>query len=177
MAEDDGPNREEAERALAELHPVSLGWALTCCRFDREEAEEVLQTSYLKILEGRARFNGHSSLRTWLFGIVRRTAAERRRFRIVRGLSLARWNHRQPDSSPLPTPEGLSAQAEQQDRLRRMLLRLSPRQRELLHLVFYQELTIEEAAGVLGISVGSARVHYERGKAAVRRMLAEDGEN
>jgi len=58
-----------------------------------------------------------------------------------------------------------------------MLLRLSPRQRELLHLVFYQELTIEEAAGVLGISVGSARVHYERGKAAVRRMLAEDGEN
>jgi DNA-directed RNA polymerase specialized sigma24 family protein len=51
---------------------------------------------------------------------------------------------------------------------------LSPRQREVLHLVFYQDLTIAAAAGVLNISIGSARVHYERGKAQLRRLLGDE---
>ena len=45
---------DEIQRSLAELHPASAGWALSCCRWDREEAEEVLQVTYLKILDGRA---------------------------------------------------------------------------------------------------------------------------
>ena len=53
--------------------------------------------------------------------------------------------------------------------------RLSSRQREVLHLVFYQDLTIADAAEVLGVSVGSARMHYERGKAQLRRLLGENG--
>lgn len=44
------------ERHLEELHPASFGWALQCCRWDRQEAEEVLQTIYVKILAGQARF-------------------------------------------------------------------------------------------------------------------------
>jgi RNA polymerase sigma-70 factor (ECF subfamily) len=55
------------------------------------------------------------------------------------------------------------------------LRRLPARQRDLLHLVFYQDLSIGEAADVLGVSIGTARTHYERGKARLRRLLGEEG--
>lgn len=164
------------EADLAALHASSFGWALTCCRFDREEAEEVLQASYLKILEGRARFSGRSSLRTFLFGVVRNTASAHRRLRFARMLSLGRWSVGRSGTAPVATPEALSAQAEEERRLRALLMRLSPRQREVLHLVFYQEMTVEEAAQIQRISVGAARVHYERGKAALRRMLRQESD-
>lgn len=167
----------DLELDLESFHPSSFGWAMVCCRWNREEAEEVLQASYLKAIEGRARFNGHSSTRTWFFGVVRQTALEKRRNHAVRSLALHRWFTKLPQSAPVPTPERLSTEAEAQRRLRRLLDRLSERQRDLLHLVFYQELTIEQAAGVLHISVGTARTHYERGKARLRELLAGAGES
>jgi RNA polymerase sigma-70 factor (ECF subfamily) len=39
--------------------------------------------------------------------------------------------------------------------------------------VFYQDLTIREAADVLEVSLGTARVHYERGKKRLRELLAD----
>ena len=163
------------ENQLAEIHPSSFGWALACCGWNRQEAEEVLQTSYLKAIDGRARFNGYSSTRTWFFAVVRKTALEQRRYRAVRHGAIGRWLQGIPAPEPVATPESLSGQAEEHERLREKLMRLSPRQREVLHLVFYQDLTIEDAAHVLGISVGSARTHYERGKAQLRKLLTEAG--
>ncbi len=163
------------EQALQGFHEASYGWALACCSGNRHEAEEVLQTSYLKTLQGRARFNGHSTLRTWFFGVVRRTAAEQRRYRAVRRLALMRWLARRPAADPVPTPEHLSSDGEASRRVRSLLSRLSPRQSEMLHLVFYQELTIEEAADVLHLPVGTARTHYERGKARLKLLLSAAG--
>jgi RNA polymerase sigma-70 factor (ECF subfamily) len=40
-----------------------------------------------------------------------------------------------------------------------------------LHLVFYQEMTVEEASRVMKVSLGTARTHFARGKAALRRTL------
>jgi RNA polymerase sigma factor (sigma-70 family) len=164
-------SQRDMERELEAVHPACYGWALACCDWDKEEAREVLQVSYLKALDGRARFDRLSSLRTWFFGVVKRTAAERRRNRFARSLGLGRWLSRRPAPRPVPTPETLSHDAEDRRRLRRLLAGLTPRQRDLLHLVFYQELTIDEAARVLEISLGTARTHYERGKARLRNLL------
>ncbi len=162
----------QQRRELESIHGACFGWALTCCGWNRDEAEEVLQAAYLKTLDGRARFDGLSSLRTWFFGVVRRTAAERRRRRLARAFAVGNWVRRRPAPEPAADPEQVSRDAEDRERLRQLLDRLTRRQRELLHLVFYQELTIEQAAGVLGISLGTARTHYERAKARLRSLLA-----
>jgi len=81
---------EALELELDRLHPAAFGWALACCAGDRAAAEDALQTSYLKILDGRARFDGRASFRTWLFAVVRYTAAGlRRRAALRRWLPLA----------------------------------------------------------------------------------------
>lgn len=164
---------DDVQRSLAEHHPASAGWALSCCRWDREEAEEVLQVTYLKILDGRARFGGRSSFRTWLFGVIRRTAAERRRVRWLRSAAGLRGREEHP--VPPPGPEARLGEAEANRALRTALGDLPARQREVLHLVFYQEMTLEEAARVLGISLGSARTHYHRGKSALQQRLGREG--
>src|SRR5919205_4229252 len=71
---------------LEKLHQASYGWALSCCRRNPAEAEEVLQTVYLKILQGKAVYRGESKLQTWLFAVIRKTAISERRKQLLRSL-------------------------------------------------------------------------------------------
>jgi RNA polymerase sigma-70 factor (ECF subfamily) len=164
--------RTDFEGELGRIHTASFGWALWCCDHRREEAEEILQTAYLKVMEGTASFDGSSSLRTWFFGVIRLTASEQRRRRWLRDQILGRWLSREPAPMPQPDPERMASGSESSRALLQALSGLPTRQREVLHLVFYQDLTVEEASRVLKISLGTARTHFERGKARLRRTLA-----
>src|SRR5688572_30525569 len=133
----------ELKGELERLHGASFGWALNCCRHDRAEAEEVLQTVYLKILEGKAHYRGDSSLKTWLFAVIRNTAITEQRRSLLRRLKLM------ARSSLLPEPDSLAQEpsstlerSEVRRRFQQALNSLPERQREALHLVFYQDLSL-----------------------------------
>jgi RNA polymerase sigma-70 factor (ECF subfamily) len=168
-------DEDDLRDALQALHPAMFGWALACCGRRREEAEDLLQASYVKILSGAARFDGRSSLKTFLFGVIKRTAGEERRRRWTRRLALVRWFERRPPERRASSPEASARESEESRHLIAALERLPRRQRELLHLVFYQECTVEEASHVLRISVGAARTHFDRGKKRLRRFMAAHG--
>jgi RNA polymerase sigma-70 factor (ECF subfamily) len=163
---------DDLQRELERMHPASFGWALWCCNHRREEAEDVLQATYLKVLEGKARFAGQSSLQTWLFGVIRRTALEQHRRQWLRGQVFDRWLAERPDPPPAPDPEDVASGSEESRALLQALAGLSTRQREALHLVFYQDLTVDEASQVMRVPVGTARTHFERGKRQLRKLLA-----
>ncbi len=152
------------ERAqLESLHEAAFAWALSCCRWDRQEAEDVLQTAYLKVLEGSARWAGRASFKTWLFAVVRKTALGRRR-------SWRSWLRRRADEAP-DLKAATSEPSLDGARVRAALAGLAARQREVLDLVFYHDMTVEAAAAVMGVSLGAARRHYARAKENLAEKL------
>lgn len=161
------------EAELRAVHAQSFGWALACCQRDHERAGDVLQEAYAKVLGGRARWDGRSSFKTWFFGVVRLTAIEHQRW------SLRSWfglrSDRSEAADDAPSPSSALDRSIRAKAVARALGDLAPRQREVLHLAFYEELTLREAAEIMGISIGSARQHYERGKARLLEILDSRG--
>jgi RNA polymerase sigma-70 factor (ECF subfamily) len=155
----------ELKAELEKLHPASFGWALSCCRQNHADAEEVLQMVYLKILQGKAVYRGESRLQTWLFAVIRKTAVSERRKQVLRSLNSI------VSRGPQVNQALEFERSEMQRKFQEALAQLPARQRETLHLVFYQDLSLSEAAEVMNVSVGSARRHYERGKKRLREAF------
>jgi len=160
----------ELARELERLHGESFGWALCCCMRDQELAEDVVQETYVKILGGKAKYDGRAELKTWLFAVIRRTAADERRRRLIRKLRLRFYEP--PASAQAPADVALY-RSEFQDTFRLALANLPRRQREVLQLVFYHEMSLSQAAAAMGVSLGSARTHYDRGKQSIRETVTE----
>ena len=165
-------DRMELERELERLHAECWGWALACVGRDRALAEDALHNAYLKVLSGRVTFAGRSRFKSWLFGVIRLTAMEELR-------RTNRWRAAGSEADvssaidPSPGADVTTEQAERNAALLAAMAGLSPRQREVLQLVFYHGMTVEEAAAVMEVSVGSARTHYERGKKALAGQINE----
>jgi RNA polymerase sigma-70 factor (ECF subfamily) len=164
---------DELEARLADLHEASFGWACSCCGWNESDAADVLQDAYVKVISGRARFDGRSSFRTWLFGVIRLTALEgHRRARSRRDGRDRLAEQAAAADAAVSRPEDPAVRSEEARILREALDLLPARQQEVLHLVFYEDMTVRMASEVMGISVGSARVHYHRGKERLRTLLA-----
>ncbi len=144
---------------------------MACCRHDPDLAADVLQTAYLKVLDGRARYDGQAAFRTWFFAVIRNTAADAHRQRRRYRLRLVRYAEQVPPERLTTPADEASDGARRRALFRALLARLPRRQREVLHLVFYHDLTLREAAGVMDVSPGTARQHYERGKQRLRQWL------
>jgi RNA polymerase sigma-70 factor (ECF subfamily) len=159
------PDAEVTREALVRLHPDAWAWAVSCCRGDRQTAHDALHDAYVRILDGKAVFEGRSSLKTWVFGVIRMTAlAVRRRRRFLDIM----FEPIGAGAETVPAPEDIGGGSR---RLTSAVRALPNRQREIVALVFAHDLTVEEAAGVMGISVGAARQHYMRAKEKLRASL------
>ncbi len=132
-------------------------WARQCCDFEEDLARDVVQDSFLKVLEGRAKFNGSSSLKTWLFSIIRNTAID----------------HRRKMMRPIPMPEVDTDETVKETYHEALIKSLPARQSEVLILVFYHDQTLEQCAEVMDISIGSVRTHYDRGKKKLKELITQ----
>jgi RNA polymerase sigma-70 factor (ECF subfamily) len=154
--------------ALEAIHSQVFGWALSRCNYEDAVAEDLVQQAYVELLSGKAAFDGKSSLKTFVFGVVQNLARSRFR-RIATRLRLVQTYiaHDEPPASESPADD---------DSLHiwKAVGRLPARQRDIIELVFCRDLTVEEASQVMGISVGTGRVHYDRAKKALRATLNTD---
>ena len=164
----------QAAAEVASRHHATLyRFSLSLARFDREEAEEIVQQTYMEVIEGRTALLEARDPKAFLLGVARRVAASRRRRRSIWGRILRLEIGRATPESPVVDPESATADGERNARVRAALARLEGRQLELATLVFVEGMTVEQAGRALGVSVGSARTHYHRAKQKLARMLEE----
>lgn len=171
--QNEGLDASALRQQLEHNHVAAFGWALACCRGQRSDAEDVLQNAYFKILTGKAQFAGRAEFKTWLFAVIRKTAIDAHRRVLFRRAWLLMFAlRREPDEPFEPSGAGANDRQSMQELFQRALAGLPPRQREVLHLVFYQQMSVQQAADVMSVSVGSARQHYERAKRRLHVQLS-----
>jgi RNA polymerase sigma-70 factor (ECF subfamily) len=153
----------------------------------RAAAEEVVQDTWLGVVKGIDRFEGRSSLRTWLLRILvnraRTTGTRERRLVPIGDVEPAvdpsrfgpdgRWA-----TPPAPWAEEVEDRldaAELAGTLRSAFSLLPPRQREVVALRDVDGLTSREVCEVLDISEGHQRVLLHRGRSRLRQALESAG--
>ena len=155
-----------AMHALFARHRTSIyRWLL---RFVSNEtlAEDLLSEVFLDVWRQAGRFEGRSSVSTWLISIARFKALSARRGRVDVELD------EKIEATVADTANDPEAALQERNRgelLRQALTRLSPEHREIIDLVYYHEKSIDECAQVLGIPAATVKTRMFYG----RKKLAE----
>ena len=151
----------------------------------RAVAEDVVQDTWLGVVRGIDRFEGRSSLRTWLFHILvnrARSAGVRERRRstlpIERAVDPARFGRDGQWIDP-PAPwsdhvEDRIVAGELAGRVRARIDELPELQRQVVTLRDVEGLPAADVCRLLGISDGNQRVLLHRGRSRVRGMIAAE---
>ena len=148
----------------------------------REDAEEVVQDTFLSVLEHLQDFRGDASFRTWLIRIATNHALKvLRRRRLRRSVPL---EHAEDDDQPLPHPEfvaqwkedpaHLVQQQENERLLNEAIGSLDEKYRMIFLLRDVEGLSTEEAASILDISVANAKVRLLRARLLLRERLTRE---
>jgi RNA polymerase sigma-70 factor, ECF subfamily len=159
----------------------------------RSVAEEVVQEAWLGVLKGIGRFEGRSSLKTWLFRIVANTA-KTRGIREARSIPFSALGEADDEPAVDPdrflgdgerfpghwgapprrwAPEGELLSQETLDVIEREIERLPPAQRAVITMRDVQGLTSDEVRNALELTETNQRVLLHRARSKVRAALEE----
>jgi RNA polymerase sigma-70 factor (ECF subfamily) len=147
---------------------------------DQADASDVAQEVFLKIFRNVGSFRGDSSLRTWVYRIAVNESHNRRRwlFRHRRGETGIEDNFEDSESREKPlmdsgeTPFDFTVNREAQVLLEDALAAINPVFRAAMVLREIEDMSYEEIADILQVSIGTVKSRIVRGREALRRNLA-----
>ena len=142
---------------------------------NREDASDVAQDALLKFFDTLERFEAHRPIQPWLFRIVRNRAVDLTRRQSVRRADPLDEleGSREPRSRAEASPERRAERRELQRRLWRAVHSLPRKQREILVLRDYQDLTYAEISSVLGIPKGTVMSRLHGARQALRAVVLD----
>jgi RNA polymerase sigma-70 factor, ECF subfamily len=136
----------------------------------RDEVDDLVQETWLRVLERGSSYDGRSRFEPWLFTIARNLAIDH--LRKGRTFSLdSNTEGEQTPASHAPSPFTLAARTEDAERLAGSLELLEPIYREALVLRFQEELSLQEISGVVGAPVATVASRIYRGLRTLRSRL------
>ena len=143
----------------------------------RDLVDDLVQETWLRVLERGHSYDGRCRFEPWLFTVARNLALDSMRKRRVFSLD-SNDSPEQELASPslvshAPSPFEQAARTEDAQRLAHSLQMLEPIYREALVLRFQEDLSLPEMADVIGASVSTVSSRIYRGLAALRAQMEE----
>jgi RNA polymerase sigma-70 factor, ECF subfamily len=152
---------------------------------DPADAADTTQDVFLKVFRGMKHFHGESSLKTWIYRIALHEAANRRRWWFRHkaketsiepaesdGIGLTESAIELALTDPADSPFDSVAHREVQHRVEEELRKVPEPYRTTLILRDLEEMSYEEIAEVLDVSLGTVKSRITRGREALRQRLA-----
>src|SRR5215468_475418 len=150
---------------------------------DAEEARDAAQETFMRVYKGLGSFRGESGLKTWIYRIAINQAMNQQRWWRRRhkdetvSLELSRAESESTVGSLLPcgtpTPEQQAISNEREGRIMKALGEIKQEYRVALVLREIEELSYEEIAMTLSISIGTVKSRIARGRDELRRRIRD----
>jgi RNA polymerase sigma-70 factor, ECF subfamily len=168
-------------RDVALLHTLVQQYQYRLVRYfifflgSRDPVDDLVQETWLRVLEHGHCYDGLSRFEPWLFAIARNLAIDHTRKRRVISLDSNDADEGEPASlasvSCEASPFEQAARTEDAQHLAHSLQLLQPAYREALVLRFQEELSLQEISRVVGASVSTVSSRIYRGLAALRQQM------
>lgn len=148
-----------------------IGYLMRFVR-DHAVAEELAAEVMVGVWRQAARYEGRSSLETWVFGIAHNKAVswlrKRREEGMPEGAAEALIDER-------ADPEAEADASSVTDMMSRLIGRLSSEQQAALQLTYFQEMPLEQVADAMGCPVNTVKTRIYYARQHLKRMLADEG--
>ena len=136
---------------------------------NRSTAEDLTHDVFLEIWKSASRFEGRSSVSTWILSIARYKALDAGRKRKA-------LTEQDLPPTPEPSPEARAMQASSSDYMRRCMMALSQEHREIIDLVYFHEKSVKEVSEILDIHEATVKTRMFYARKKLKEMLQAQGD-
>jgi RNA polymerase sigma-70 factor (ECF subfamily) len=152
------------ESLVRETRPA-LGTFLRRLVASPQDAEDLVQETYLRVYQHRQRYDARSSIKTWMYTIA---------LNLLRDRARRKAPGRLPDRAEIVEQHPVDRRMEKSelsDRVKNLVQSLPEGQREVFTLHRYEGASYEEIAGMLGITVGAVKAQMHHALRKIRSGL------
>lgn len=146
----------------------------TALRFieDYDDAEDIAQDVFIKALDSLSKFEGRSSLKTWLYKITVNISLNYKRRKKLRNIFSFGTNDDESNfMSDEILPDRNLESKEFEKNFLNVLAQLPEKQRETFALRYFDELSYEEISELLGTSIGGLKANYHQAVKKISKLL------
>lgn len=149
--------------ALIERYQRSLyAAAFNICR-NSEDANDAVQDTFIQYYTSGKEFRDEEHLKAWLLRVA-----------VNRAKDIARSFWRRNKISIEEYAEEIPFENQEDRALFETVMKLPEKYRDVIHLYYYEELSVKEIAGILGASQGSVKMRLSRGRSFLRDVFKEE---
>ena len=161
--------QEAGFKILIKEYQQPLYWHIRKIVFDHEDADDVLQNTYIKVFKNIKNFRGESKLFSWMYRIATNEALTfiKQKSRKL-GLSLNEFNEKQVNQLEADVYFEGDAIAL---KLQLAVANLPEKQRLIFNLKYYEELKYDEISEILETSVGALKASYHHAVKKIKNEL------